>query len=873
MTDPVQEQTLVDAAIPTAVSPASDENDSTLSTTNVETPVAFDDTITESMIEEENKLHEKTTKEEEQKIEKLKEKFLFGAQAASEFNDTVNRQRFQRLNFLIEKSTLYANFLSQKLEKQQNDARAKAAVQEAKREKEREKERDKKESERNAESEATVPSTRSSGRNASKNAPETATATADFKRRGAPSKKRKADEDYKIADYVDSDSLKKQKNEESATQQPLIASTINGTAPIVKPTISARQPSLVTGGILRDYQLAGVEWMVSLYENGLNGILADEMGLGKTLQTISFLSYLREKGVWGPFLIVAPLSTLANWINEFERFTPTVPCVLYHGQPEQRTHIRNKRFKKMDPSFPICVTSYEIVMNDRKHLQKYQWKYIIVDEGHRLKNMNCKLIRELKSYHSANRLLLTGTPLQNNLSELWSLLNFLLPDIFDDLEMEHSLPKKREYLLYAPLTPVQKEWYEAVTSRGLRNYLIEKKSGFEGAADTDSKVPGSVESESVDGSEDMPEDEIEAVLEEEEASEKKAEETSIARRRKQRGSAVTSYEEKSDSKYFKELESSVTSKLEELKAANTKAAARAVDIKRASKTVSNMKLLNVAMQLRKVCNHPFLFDWPIDRRTNLPVVSEELLNSSGKMLVLNRILPPLFERGHKVLIFSQFTTMLDIIEDWAENYKSWPCCRIDGTVKQDDRRRQIAEFNSSPQLKLFLLSTRAGGLGINLTSADTVIIFDSDWNPQMDLQAQDRVHRIGQTKPVMIYRLVTANTFESKIIERAASKRKLEKLVIHKGKFKQPPSATTPGFDRKSSLVDLAEILAQDDGEKFQVATKDDVVISDEHLEMLLDRSAAAYANANCSSSFKAVEEERNDQNDILKVDKMTASS
>lgn len=130
-----------------------------------------------------------------------------------------------------------------------------------------------------------------------------------------------------------------------------------------------------------------------------------------------------------------PDNSLKSIINLFyNRFTPTVPVVLYHGMPEQRSHIRNKRFRKMDPSFPVCVTSYEIVMNDRKFLQKYQWKFIIVDEGHRLKNMNCKLIRELKSYHSANRLLLTGTPLQNNLSELWSLLNFLLPDIFDDLE-------------------------------------------------------------------------------------------------------------------------------------------------------------------------------------------------------------------------------------------------------------------------------------------------------------------------------------------------------------------------------------------------------------------------------------------------------
>jgi ATP-dependent DNA helicase len=197
----------------------------------------------------------------------------------------------------------------------------------------------------------------------------------------------------------------------------------------------------VTGGALRDYQLAGVEWLISLWENGLNGILADEMGLGKTLQTISFLAHLKSMQVSGPYLIVAPLSTLANWVNEFKRFAPSINVILYHGSKEERQHMINRKMpkkKETSSDFPVVVTSYEIIMNDRKHLQRYNWKYIVVDEGHRIKNMNCRLIKELKTYSSANRLLLTGTPLQNNLAELWSLLNFLLPDIFDDLDMFQS---------------------------------------------------------------------------------------------------------------------------------------------------------------------------------------------------------------------------------------------------------------------------------------------------------------------------------------------------------------------------------------------------------------------------------------------------
>ncbi|KAF9561740.1 hypothetical protein EC968_005617 [Mortierella alpina] len=885
---------------------------------------SIDVAITEAMRQEEEKLELDTKKKEQEKIAQLKQK------AAHEFTDTINKQRFQRLNFLIEKSTLYANFLAKKLEKQQQDARDKAATEEAKRGAERNKTDSKEESSAGkVEAAPVTASTRASTRNAGKqeSQPNGIPKKKEKSAVAAASKKRKADEsEYNIADYLNKDALKKQKQVDTVEPSTITKNTEKVSSN--RPVISARQPKLVTGGVLRDYQLAGVEWMVSLYENGLNGILADEMGLGKTLQTISFLAYLREKGIWGPFLVVAPLSTLANWVMEFERFVPGIPVELYHGTPDEREHKRNHKFKKQDFTFPIVVTSYEIVIRDRKFLSRYNWKYIIVDEGHRLKNMDCKLIRELKSYHSANRLLLTGTPLQNNLSELWSLLNFLLPDIFDDKEgfaewfdfsdinakegqerilgeesengivsslhhilkpfllrriktdVEHSLPKKKEYVLYAPLTPTQKQWYDAAISRDIRNFLIQKKCAVDVPETLKEKDAGALDKDNTDtldddAEEDVALEDLDAIIEAEEEQAKKKTELVGQRTR----GAVKSYSEQTDAQYFKDLESgkAAEQKQEEIAKAMS---AREVDLRKATKSVTNMKLMNMVMQLRKVCNHPFLFDWPIDPKTNMPVLSEDLLNSSGKMLVLNRLLAALFSRGHKVLIFSQFTTMLDIIQDWAEIYKGWKCCRIDGSVPQEDRRRQIAEFNKSPDLKLFLLSTRAGGLGINLTSADTVIIFDSDWNPQMDLQAQDRVHRIGQTKPVMIYRLVTANTVEGKIIEKANSKRKLEKLVIHKGKFKQPPSSAGTTHDRASTLADIAEMLAQDDGEKIQLATKDDVVISDKHLEMLLDRSDEAYAaNATVAAKdgeagvtvFEAVEEVRDDQNDALKVDKMAA--
>ncbi|KAK3044199.1 hypothetical protein LTS18_001912, partial [Coniosporium uncinatum] len=271
---------------------------------------------------------------------------------------------------------------------------------------------------------------------------------------------------------------------------------------------------------MRKYQLEGLEWLKMLHENGLNGILADEMGLGKTIQTIALLAYLHEVHSYGPYLIVAPLSTTSNWVAEFQKWTPSIPVVLYHGSKEERAEIRRKRFKNpKKPDFPVVVTSYEICMNDRKFLSNNGWEFIIIDEGHRLKNLNCRLIRELQMYRSANRLLITGTPLQNDLTELWSLLHFLMPDIFDTYEqfeswfdfsalkdkqsydqflneerrknlvsslhavlkpfllrrvkadVEKMMPKKREYVLFAPLTPMQRELYQAILDGSSREYL------------------------------------------------------------------------------------------------------------------------------------------------------------------------------------------------------------------------------------------------------------------------------------------------------------------------------------------------------------------------------------------------------------------
>ncbi|TYJ55066.1 hypothetical protein B9479_004290 [Cryptococcus floricola] len=818
------------------------------------------------------------TDEDKQVVEKMIQEAQDDPQASA---------RASRLSFLLDKSTIYAKIIGDRMARQQIEKRKaeqRAEVRKANKEKK-------------AEVEEPVAKGKGKGTRASAREKKVEPVEAEVEEVKGKRKRQS----------VGGRGEKKAKVEEEADQaEPLESPT--------KPTgdadneaeaeeniqYSFKQPELVTGAKLRDYQLAGVQWMISLYENGLNGILADEMGLGKTLQTISFLAHLRAKGTWGPFLIVCPLSVLNNWIMEFEKFTPDIPVIMYHGTPDYRAELRATRLQpptatpmgstsaktkgrkntktggNTTASFPIVVTTYDICMKDKQFLSGIMWKFIVVDEGHRLKNLDCKLIRELKSYTSANRMILTGTPLHNNLAELWSLLNFILPDIFDDLDsfqqwfnfdemnnntttdslldktnvvsslhailkpfllrrlkvdVEKDLPPKKEYLLYAPLTQMQKDVYQAIATGKIREYLIDKVTNGDSGANTPAEEP----------------------------------EPEVARGKGQRKKNKVNYAiEENDNKYIDDLESGKTRST-----GITFTEKSATDVgkewalKQATKRVNNMHLQNIVMQLRKISSHPYLFEWPSDPTTGQLVVDDNLVNASGKMLLLNRLLDSLFERGHRVLLFSQFTTMLDVIEDWATSYKGWEVCRIDGSTSQESRREQMDSYNAGRDdpdaCKLFLLSTRAGGLGINLVSADTVIFFDQDWNPQMDLQAQDRAHRIGQTKPVLIFRLVSAHTIESKILQRAGNKRKLEELVISQGKFgavvdengkvllgrkgeKGAGGAGGGGGGGKETVAEMAKALLALEGEEINVVSKDDQVISDADLDILLDRSPAAFA-------------------------------
>ncbi|CDQ88401.1 unnamed protein product [Oncorhynchus mykiss] len=678
--------------------------------------------------------------------------------------------------------------------------------------------------------------------------------------------KRKREEDYKIADVMSKEEImskaKKRKVEEeevpgmkkleaediekmsdsNADIKGRLSETVRDNAKhLLDPdrkvngqAVSAQQPLLFTGGVMRSYQIEGVEWLRMLWENGINGILADEMGLGKTIQCIAHVAMMLERKVMGPFLVVAPLSTLPNWINEFKRFTPEVSVQLYHGPAKDRMALL-KQIRKpqgLHNMFPVVVTSFEIAMIDRKFLQRFHWKYLIVDEGHRIKNLNCRLVRELKMLPTDNKLLLTGTPLQNNLAELWSLLNFLLPEVFDDLKsfeswfdidtigsdaknvvanereqnilhMLHQIltpfllrrlksdvtlevPPKKEIVVYAPLTVKQESFYTAVVNK------------------TIAKVLGQVKVEAP------------VVL------------TTDGRPKRRTRRPVDYKETDGDTPY--DLEKY----LERVQKEAEQSPASVVDVQMPLDSQINLKLQNILMLLKRCCNHPYLIEYPLDPATQEFKIDEQLVQTSGKFLILDRMLPELKKRGHKVLIFSQMTSILDILMDYCY-LRGYQYSRLDGSMAYPDREENMTKFSSDPEVFLFLLSTRAGGLGINLTAADTVIIFDSDWNPQADLQAQDRCHRIGQTKPVVVYRLVTANTIDQKILERASAKRKLEKMVIHKKKFKGGKAE----LKQTKSCVDVSELmdlLNTRDYEKEVKSTKGKV-ISDKDLEALLDRS------------------------------------
>ncbi|KAF1346725.1 SNF2 family DNA-dependent ATPase domain-containing protein [Delphinella strobiligena] len=769
------------------------------------------------------------------------------------------------------------------------------------------------------------------------------------------------------------------------------------------------QPNMLTCQ-LKEYQLKGLNWLVNLYEQGINGILADEMGLGKTVQSISVMAYLAEvHNIWGPFLVIAPASTLHNWQQEIAKFVPTLKVLPYWGNAKDRKVLRKFWDRKhitynRDSSFHVLVTSYQLVVQDTPYFQKIRWQYMILDEAQAIKSSQSSRWKALLGFHCRNRLLLTGTPIQNNMQELWALLHFIMPSLFDshdefsdwfskDIEshaqsntklnedqlkrlhmilkpfmlrrvkkhVQKELGDKIEEDVFCDLTYRQRAYYAnlrnkisimdlieraavgddqdtatlmnlvmqfrkvcnhpdlferaeitsplsmsfwaetasfsreghnvqlAYSVRNLIEYWLPKKLGSgDGRLDLPGPDNPSVgwknrwvqhmmniwdpeyirESETANGAFawlrfiDSSASRVSrsardgmfdrAVTLRSETAERPSYEPGVHMAVSDRFTPVHAMfniantqpivSDISDEGYLynllniskKSLENSGFGVLEpcalpsahappiELVCPSQKA------LSERESTLFNTRMRTILNPVPLETQSALLYNkvppssWPItgmlpppasekQRYTKIEVPSmRRFVTDSGKLAKLDQLLKQLKESGHRVLLYFQMTRMIDLMEEYL-TYRNYKYCRLDGSTKLEDRRDTVAAFQSSPDIFVFLLSTRAGGLGINLTSADTVIFYDSDWNPTIDSQAMDRAHRLGQTRQVTVYRLITRGTIEERIRKRALQKEEVQRVVISGGAAGGDKTVDFNARSRENRTKDIALWLADDD--------------------------------------------------------------
>ncbi|KAF9581775.1 hypothetical protein BGW38_001089, partial [Lunasporangiospora selenospora] len=536
------------------------------------------------------------------------------------------------------------------------------------------------------------------------------------------------------------------------------------------------QPSYITGGTLKDYQMDGLNWLRYNHWKHVNSILADEMGLGKTIQMVAFVTTLFHQLRAFPCLIVVPNSTLTNWVREFAKWAPDLRVVSYCGPQGSRAIVRDyELFHRgtQDLKCHVVVTTYEMIVNpvDSAMFRKNSWECLVVDEGQRLKNENSMLFVKLNELVVENRVLLTGTPLQNNIRELFSLMNFLDPVKFSDVtelekkyenldkaaveelhgllkpfflrrtkdEVLKDLPPKSEVIVPVGMSPLQKEIYKGILARNHK--LLQSITNRGGTAST----------------------------------------------------------------------------------------------RKAS-------LQNILMELRKCLNHPYLIEGVEPRDLNTSeLIHKSLIEAGGKLSLLHMMLPKLKQNGHRVLIFSTMTRLLDILEDYL-NGEHYNFVRLDGSTSSNDRQARIDKFNEpNSDVFVFLLSTRAGGVGVNLATADTIIIYDVDFNPKADMQALSRAHRIGQKNKVLVLKFMTRNSAEERIVQIGKKKMILDHLIVERME------------DDNLDPVDVESILKFGAKALFEeeTTTNEDLKYDDAALDALLDRSKIEHSHANADGETK----------------------
>ncbi|MCJ1306919.1 putative DNA helicase ino80 [Agyrium rufum] len=804
--------------------------------------------------------------------------------------------------------------------------------------------------------------------------------------------------------------------------------------------ITIQQPKMLTVP-LKEYQLKGLNWLANLYDQGINGILADEMGLGKTVQSISVMGYLAEQhDIWGPFLVIAPASTLHNWEQEIRRFVPQLKVLPYWGTAKDRKTLRKQWDRKhiiykKDHPFHITVTSYQLVVHDASYFAKMRWQYMILDEAQAIKSSQSSRWKSLLGFHCRNRLLLTGTPIQNNMQELWALLHFIMPSLFDshdefsdwfskDIEshaqsntklnedqlkrlhmilkpfmlrrlksnVQKELGDKVEKDVFCDLTYRQRAYYSNLRNRISIMDLIEKATVTGGGDDQDAATlmnlvmqfrkvcnhpdlferadttsPLSLvhfaetasflrEGHFVDlkystrnlieydlprllcsfMDRNRPDAATDVVLKERVGTEYKgptlsqklniwrpeniescmqddgafswlrfadvsvgeayhASKEGVFERAVQLSTKpnrlplfqvtydhedeyprytpaytmlniVDRYDTKQNAlvngtknEVLQSLMNVTKSVIEEQRlslmelCARPAATAPPIQIacdnqsagvltqheifntfaRKALYGVSPAEEFNlieakVPQQLYPVANLLPAPDSEVSRFTNITVPSmRRFVTDSGKLARLDELLRQLKQNNHRVLLYFQMTRMIDLMEEYL-TYRGYKYLRLDGSTKLEDRRDTVHDFQTRPEIFIFLLSTRAGGLGINLTSADTVIFYDSDWNPTIDSQAMDRAHRLGQTKQVTVYRLITRGTIEERIRKRALQKEEVQRVVISGGAGGGVDFNTR---SKENRTKDIAMWLADDDQAELIERKEKEVLAAEEERE------------------------------------------
>ncbi|KAG0026948.1 putative DNA helicase ino80 [Podila clonocystis] len=765
--------------------------------------------------------------------------------------------------------------------------------------------------------------------------------------------------------------------------------------PSSMPTITEIEQPKMLMCQLKGYQIKGLNWLANLYEQGINGILADEMGLGKTVQSISLMAHLAEsQNIWGPFLVIAPASTLHNWQQEFTKFTPDLKALPYWGTISDRKTLRKFWLKKQvynkDAPFHVIITSYQLVVADEKYFQRVKWQYMVLDEAQAIKSSSSNRWKTLLGFNCRNRLLLTGTPIQNSMQELWALLHFIMPSLFDsheefsewfskDIEShaenkgtlnEHQL--KRLHMILKPfmlrrikknvqnelgdkieleisceLTARQRALYRGLKEKISIAELLEKASSLNDTDSVDSlmnlvmqfrkvcnhpelferadvvsplalcsfsQTPSiaregedlyvayttksqisytipkklyrdggllNVPSEGSQAGSDTrhldllfniwtPDYIAESMFEEggafsflrfsdyspAQASkifrggllDRFVQHVETSELRSRRSHSLGFEEDDEDTSSSSTFARFLISELSDpFSLANQSLLGHTKDLGRVlskSELGEYLPMMQPAYRPKAVAppinifcsDRTFLVDqqrtlfdhqmrqmllgvselmteapyqpkpdspvsdlWNVNSGRGLlgePSLSsmgystievpqmKQLVMDSGKLAVLDKLLVELKAGGHRVLVYFQMTKMIDLMEEYL-TYRQYKYLRLDGSSKISDRRDMVTDWQTRPEIFIFLLSTRAGGLGINLTAADTVIFYDSDWNPTVDQQAMDRAHRLGQTRQVTVYRLITKGTIEERILQRAKQKDEIQKVVISGGEFKQ----------------------------------------------------------------------------------------